>query len=596
MSSSRRPEAAPPGEIPVDLPVDLPATRADLPEAVPGPMPGLDASGVDFSDDPDDPDAGRDARAPFGDPRVVVPPAPHASPAGADGSARPLGELPTLRDRLVEARGRVRPLSTWTLRAKLVASMLVLFTVIGVATGAFTVLALSRQLTSQVDDQLRSSVAQMSVPRPSNDLGGDEGGPRGPGDEGLMAFFPTTPTKDFASPAGVASAPGHQRVSLTSAQLDRLLGAGLGSEPSSLTIDGLGPYRLMSVAGSYINRQPGSFSITNGTYVVGLPISQQQRTIQQMVLVAVMTLGAGIILVAVLGTWLVRRNLEPLSRLAATATKVSRMPLRSGKVALAERVDPVDTDTHTEVGQVGAAFNEMLDHVDEALNARHQSEQRVRQFVADASHELRTPLASIKGYAEISRREPDPVPTSVTHAMGRIESEANRMSSLVEDLLLLARLDAGRPLDDAPVDVSMLVINAVSDAHAAAPEHRWDLDLPPVPVEVRGDAARLHQVVANLLANARTHTPEGTRVTTSVRPEGDWVRVAVHDDGPGIPDSLQPNVFERFARGDDARNRAGGSTGLGLSIVAAVSKAHGGRVEMDSRPGDTTFSLMLPAT
>jgi two-component system OmpR family sensor kinase len=272
------------------------------------------------------------------------------------------------------------------------------------------------------------------------------------------------------------------------------------------------------------------------------------------------------------------------------------MPLHTGRVALAERVDPAYIDTRTEVGKVGAAFNEMLDHVDEALNMRHQSEQRVRQFVADASHELRTPLASIKGYAELSRREPNPVPESVTHAMGRIESEANRMSSLVDDLLLLARLDAGRPLEKAPVDMSALVINAVSDAYAASPGHAWDLDLPPEPVEVRGDAARLHQVVANLLANARTHTPDGTRVTTSVREEGTWIRVAVHDDGPGVPAALQPNVFERFARGDGARNRAGGSTGLGLSIVAAVSKAHGGRVVLDSKPGDTTFSVLLPAT
>ena len=169
------------------------------------------------------------------------------------------------------------------------------------------------------------------------------------------------------------------------------------------------------------------------------------------------------------------------------------------------------------------------------------------------------------------------------------------MSALVEDLLLLARLDAGRPLESGPVDVSMLVINAVSDAHAASPDHVWDLDLPPEPVEVAGDGARLHQVVANLLANARTHTPEGTKVTTSVRPEGDWVRVAVRDNGPGVPAPLQENVFERFARGDDSRSREAGSTGLGLSIVAAVTRAHGGRVELESRPGHTTFSLLLPA-
>ena len=141
----------------------------------------------------------------------------------------------------------------------------------------------------------------------------------------------------------------------------------------------------------------------------------------------------------------------------------------------------------------------------------------------------------------------------------------------------------------------MIVINAVSDAHAASPDHMWDLDLPPEPIEVTGDTARLHQVTANLLANARTHTPAGTRVTTSIRHEAGWVRLSVHDNGPGVPEALQPNVFERFARGDDARNRVGGSTGLGLSIVSAVAKALSGRVELDSRPGDTTFSVLLPA-
>jgi two-component system OmpR family sensor kinase len=541
-------------------------------------MPGLE-----------EPESG--SRPALGDPRVVVPAEAPAWLTHDDGrGAEPAGAAPTVRDRLAGARARVRPWSAWTLRAKLVASMLALFTVIGVATGAFTVLALSRQLTSQVDDQLQSSMVRLLSDPRGVDFGtqADGGRPRGPGDEGLVAYLPTIPTTAFPRSIGKVSNGGERPVPLSTTQLAELERAGLRDDSTNIEVTGLGTYRVQATS-------VVSDGTPIGVLVIGLPMDRTERTIQQMVLVAVMTLGAGIILVALLGTWLVRRNLEPLRRLAATATKVSRMPLHSGRVALAGRVDAADTDERTEVGQVGVAFNEMLDHVDEALNARHQSEQRVRQFVADASHELRTPLASIKGYAEISRREPEAVPQSVTHAMGRIESEADRMSSLVEDLLLLARLDAGRPLEDEPVDVSMLVINAVSDAHAAAPEHRWDLDLPPEPVEVRGDAARLHQVVANLLANARTHTPEGTRVTTSVRPEGDWVRVAVHDDGPGVPDALQPNVFERFARGDDARNRAGGSTGLGLSIVAAVSKAHGGRVELDSRPGDTTFSFLLPA-
>ncbi len=169
------------------------------------------------------------------------------------------------------------------------------------------------------------------------------------------------------------------------------------------------------------------------------------------------------------------------------------------------------------------------------------------------------------------------------------------MSSLVEDLLLLARLDAGRPLEQKPVDLSMIVINAVSDAHAASSDHVWDLDLPPEPIEVTGDTARLHQVVVNLLANARTHTPAGTRVTTSIRPR----RATGCDSrstttGRACQNALQPNVFERFARGDDARNRVGGSTGLGLSIVAAVAKALGGRVELASRPGDTDLLGAAP--
>lgn len=578
MSSSR----------PSDAFVDRP-DPADLPDAEGAPTPDLGAPEVGFTDEPDEPDEPDDTRT------YAVPLAPAAgfpSEAGSSGDDEEDAETydRSLRQRLSDAQDRVRPWSAWTLRAKLVASMLVLFSVISIAMGTFTVVALSRQLTSQVDDQLRTSMArQLSDPR-GVDFGTrqDDHGPRGPGDEGLVALLPTS-TKTIPQALGRVSTDAQQPVPLTAAQLAELQSAGLRGDAANIEITGLGTYRVQART-VFVDSSPV------GVFVVGLPMDPTERTIGQMVLVAAMTVGAGIILVALLGTWLVRRNLEPLRRVAATATKVSRMPLHSGKVALAERVDAADTDTRTEVGQVGAAFNEMLDHVDEALNSRHQSEQRVRQFVADASHELRTPLASIKGYAELSRREPNAVPQTVTHAMGRIESEANRMSSLVEDLLLLARLDAGRPLEEAPVDVSMLVINAVSDAHAASPGHRWDLDLPPEPVEVRGDAARLHQVVANLLGNARTHTPDGTRVTTSVRPEGEWVRVAVHDDGPGVPDALQPNVFERFARGDDARVRAGGSTGLGLSIVAAVSKAHGGRVELDSQPGDTTFSLLLPAT
>ncbi|TQM57470.1 sensor histidine kinase [Humibacillus xanthopallidus] len=505
-----------------------------------------------------------------------------------------------LRERFAEARGRLVPWRAWTLRAKLVASMLALFTVLSLATGAVTVLTLNNQLTSQVDEQLNQSILRNLSGGPLPDFNvaeDDERRPGGPGDEGLIAFLPTQPTSLFTGPVGAATSLDKDRRNLTSAQLSILANSGLGRDATDVQLGGsAGNYRVVA---AYTTLTPRGLPPTQGTpgvLIVGLPLAPNEHTVQRMAAITITTVAAGIVLVFVLGSWIVRRNLEPLQRVADTATRVSRMPLASGKVALAERVDPADTDTRTEVGQVGAALNEMLDHVDEALNSRHQSEQRVRQFVADASHELRTPLASIKGYAELSRREPEEVPTSVTHAMGRIESEANRMSSLVEDLLLLARLDAGRPLEQKPVDLSMIVINAVSDAHAASPDHVWDLDLPPEPIEVTGDTARLHQVAANLLANARTHTPAGTRVTTSIRQDADWVRLTVHDNGPGVPEALQPNVFERFARGDDARNRSGGSTGLGLSIVAAVAKALGGRVELHSRPGDTTFTVFLPAT
>ncbi len=254
-----------------------------------------------------------------------------------------------------------------------------------------------------------------------------------------------------------------------------------------------------------------------------------------------------------------------------------------------------DTGSHTEVGQVGAALNRMLGHIGAALKARQASETRVRQFVADASHELRTPLAAIRGYAELARRSPEQMPPDVRHALARVESEAVRMSDLVADMLLLARLDAGRPVEREPVDLSSLLVDAVSDAHAAGPDHRWELDLPDQPVTVLGDRTGLHQVVANLLANARTHTPPGTVVrvslTTGRTPEA---VLSVVDNGPGIPADLLPEVFERFARGDVSRSRAAGNTGLGLAIVAGVLEAHHGRVEVTSAPGRTAFTVRLP--
>ncbi|MGZ4747250.1 MAG: sensor histidine kinase [Oryzihumus sp.] len=481
----------------------------------------------------------------------------------------------------------MRP-ATWTLRSKLVASTVALFLTITVATGVVTVLALNGFLMGQLDSQLMAQAHRVTDGR-----GGGEDHPNGPSPRptpgglppGLGGGFVHVELEGSDIGENVVVTPAQGAGELSATQLALLERAGLSDRPATVDLGGnTGAYRLVATR-----------TADGRTLVTGLPVGPQRETVARLSFIVVLATAFGLIAVAAAGRWLVRRNLLPLERVAATATKVSHLPLDSGAVALAERVPAEFTDERTEVGQVGSALNGLLDHVGEALNARHESEMRVRQFVADASHELRTPLASIRGYAELSRRAPEPVPPSVTHALGRVESEAQRMTELVEDLLLLARLDAGRPLEREPVDLTRLVVDAVSDAHAAGPDHVWQLDVPDDAVNVSGDSARLHQIVANLLANARTHTPPGTTVRTSVAETDGEVSVTVEDNGPGIPDALQPNVFQRFARGEASRSRAAGSTGLGLSIVHAVTLAHGGRVDLSSKPGQMVFRVALPA-
>jgi two-component system OmpR family sensor kinase len=486
--------------------------------------------------------------------------------------------------------------SHWTLRAKLLASVLALFTVVMLATSALTVLETRRYLTEQLAGDLTGAVSRVGESRP----GGFD-----PDDDGRLP-----PRR------GPIGAPGGGNMLVLVLTADGSVATDLGFVPNAVVNDSgandtLDAEQIRAVSqvatGPTAVRVPvggdvGTYLVTSrsatdgGRIIIGVSTAQVDELLAKLLGLVVGGTVIGLVLVGVGGTVVIRRSLAPLDRVAATARRVSDLKLDSGRVALAERVPAQDADPHTEVGQVGLAINTMLDNVESALHARQESETQVRQFVADASHELRTPLASIRGYAELTRRETDPVPPTVTHAIGRVESEALRMQELVEDLLLLARLDSGRPLARESVDLSLLAVNAVSDAHAASPDHTWELDLPEDPVEVPGDQARLHQILANLLANARTHTPAGTRVVTRVRPEGPLVRVSVTDDGPGVPTTLQPRIFERFTRGDDARVRANGSTGLGLSIVAAVGQAHGGRVEVSSRPGATTFSVLLPAT
>ncbi|WTJ93132.1 HAMP domain-containing histidine kinase [Streptomyces sp. NBC_01537] len=358
------------------------------------------------------------------------------------------------------------------------------------------------------------------------------------------------------------------------------------------SIPALGTYRVTRLA-------DGGLPV-----LAGLPADGEFELIDKLIAAEAVVALLGLVAAGCACAVVIRRQLRPLGRVAATAVEVSRSPLGHGEVGGLTRVPQPDTDPGTEAGQVGAALNRMIDHVESSMAVRQQSEARMRRFLADASHELRTPLASIAGYAELANRGGRGGPATaidLTRAWQRVASEASRMTGLVEDLLLLARLDEGRPLRSAEVDLTSLVAEAVWDARAAAGDgdaRHWQVRLPDGPVLVMGDEERIHQVVANLLANARTHTPPGTAVVAEVAAAGGDCVVRVADDGPGIPAALLPAVFERFSRGDASRSRGaggtGGGSGLGLAIVAAIVEAHGGSIAVDSVPGRTVFTVRMP--
>ncbi|MFJ6705798.1 MULTISPECIES: ATP-binding protein [unclassified Streptomyces] len=493
-----------------------------------------------------------------------------------------------------------------TLRTRLVVVSVTLIAVVCAVIGTVTTLVLRDHLYGQLNSNLRE-VALRVAGGPVGGFGG-RGDPAG-GKAGTLAPQQTKGLGDF-----VTQGPQPQRTvaaevengsitsgkvgtkknnsagftqmtpeNLTEAQRGVLGSVARDQRAHTVDLPGLGSYQVQYVVGN------------NGTFYVGIPTSDVDGTINTLIIVEISLTLSGLIAASLAGTVMVGVATRPLRRVASTATRVSELPLHTGEVNLSERVPESECDPHTEVGRVGAALNRMLNHVHGALHARQQSEMRVRQFVADASHELRTPLASIRGYAELTRRGREEIGPDTRHALGRIESEAGRMTLLVEDLLLLARLDAGRPLQFEHTDLVPLVVDTVSDSRAAGMDHNWRLDLPDEPAPVAADAARVQQVLVNLLGNARKHTPPGTTVTARVQRRGPWLCVDVEDDGQGIPPELLPHVFERFARGDSARSRATGSTGLGLAIVQAVASAHGGAVTVDSVPGRTVFTLYLPA-
>ncbi|MFG2941268.1 sensor histidine kinase [Streptomyces sp. NPDC048282] len=373
---------------------------------------------------------------------------------------------------------------------------------------------------------------------------------------------------------------------LTAAQRAALDGIPADGTLHTRTVPGLGSYRLTAVT-------------EDGTAMLaGLPVGSVQHMIDSLVVVEAGIAGVGLVLAGSVSAVAVRRQLRPLRRVATTAVEVSHAPLDRGEVSGLTRVPAPDTDPRTEVGQVGVALNRLIDHVEWSLSERQRAEEHMRRFLADASHELRTPLASIAGYAELMLMGVDTQKIEPELAWRRVSAQSARMTGLVEDLLLLARLEEGRPLESAEVNLATLVGDAVWDARAAGSGHHWQLVLRlDAPATVVGDPSRLHQVVANLLANARVHTPAGTRITVTVEAADGRCAIRVHDDGPGIPGDLLPTVFERFTRGDASRSRAPGTpggAGLGLAIAAAITQAHGGRVEVDSAPGGTEFTVTLP--
>ena len=531
-----------------------------------------------------------------------------------------------------------------SLRTRLVVGVLGLVLVMAAVMSAFSTVSLRHTLMARTDSQLMAAAqraadkrhdltqearkasdeaAQEGADKPGDQPDGAGGADDGPGKEGvppgLDAAGQSTGTLTLittqASSSDTASSEtaayidknGHY-ASISKEDCRLLLSQATEDHPITVDLHHLGSYRVVAT------RDEASGS----TVITGLSLEGDKGLIRTQLLIELAVALVGALVVALAGRTMVRSSLAPLERVARTAHRVASQPLERGEVSIEDRVEKADLDSSAEVGQVGGALNTLLGHVESALGARQRSETQVRQFVADASHELRTPLASIRGYTELIRREgaDADLPEEATYALERVHSESVRMTALVEDLLLLARLDAGRELRREEVDLVGLLVDTVADARAAGPDHDWQLDLAvleppadatpeeaedflPEPPLVIGDEARLRQVVVNLLANARVHTPAGSHVTTTLAREGDTLIVRIHDDGPGIAPEVRDRLFERFARGDSSRERRTGSTGLGMSIALAIVQSHGGSIDVDSStaPEDhgTTFSVRLPA-
>lgn len=466
-----------------------------------------------------------------------------------------------------------------SLTNRLIVTAVALVAVISLLIALVATIVMRTYLTDQIDRQLDRGAniiqGQVQLETGGQPPGGQrQAPPRGTREGSIIAIF------DSSVRSGESITASGDLKALTTEQLGVLDDLSTDRRPLTVEVPGLGSYRVAA------NEVPGG-----RTFVQGIPTKDVDDTIRTLIWWEVGLGLLGILLAAIAGRILVGRQLEPLRKVATTANEVSAMPLSTGAVGTTVRVPAELTDPATEVGQVGEALNKLLEHMEGALDARHESEQQARTFLADASHELRTPLSTIKGYAELSRRTGRADPDEI---LAKVESEAGRMSSLVEDMLLLARLDAGRELERHDVDLTRLVVEAVNDARVVDPKRKWTFDVPDEPIIVSGDEQRLHQAVTNVLTNASRHTPPKTVVTVRMHVEATEVVIEIHDNGPGIAPGLLPTLFDRFSRGDSSRTRASGGAGLGMSLVEAIMHGHRGTASVTSEPGNTTFALRMP--
>lgn len=375
---------------------------------------------------------------------------------------------------------------------------------------------------------------------------------------------------------------------LSEAQIEEL--AEVASSPDNhqnmftAVITGHGEYRLTT------GQTPAGQRV-----ITGLPLDELRGAAASVITSIALITTVGLVLLAALIALIIRTALLPLRRTIRTTERVTQQPLGSAEVTISERVPVTESEVNSEAGKVAIAVNTMLEHVNASLTARARNEENMRHFVADASHELRTPLTAIRGYSELALRDKD-LSEQVHASLDRIQAQSLRMSKLVDDLLLLARLDEGTELSFGTVNIAQLLIETTADASAAYPTHNWKLEIPEGEVTIVADAARIQQLVLNLLANAAMHTPEDSEVTVSLKAEPENVLIKVHDNGPGISEEFLTQIFERFARADASRARSSGGSGLGLAISYAIAQAHFGKLEVESEPGNTCFTIILPTT